>query len=155
MGMSPYMRELRSKVGNQLLAVPAAAVAIRDAEGRLLVGLHASGDVWVVPGGAVEPEERPADAAIREVLEETGLQVALRGIVGVYGGPRCTVEYENGDRTSYLIVGFSGAVVGGELRPDREEFQALRYVGLAELRNLSMAPWLPELLADLEREPYT
>ncbi len=152
MGMSPYMKGLREKVGNQLLGVPAVGVALFDERGRLLVGRHASGDVHVVPGGAVEPEEEPEAAAIREVREETGLTVSIDRIVGVYGGPDCTVVYPNGDRTSYMIAVYQGTVRSGELRPDREEFHSLRYVALDELRSLHLAPWLPKLLGDLEKD---
>ena len=152
MGMSPYMKGLREKVGSQLLGIPAVGVALLDERRRLLVGCHASGNVYVVPGGAVEPEEEPEAAAIREVREETGLTVSVDEIIGVYGGPDCTVVYPNGDRTSYMIAVYAGTVLSGELRPDREEFQSLRYVALDELRSLRLAPWLPKLLGDLEKD---
>jgi 8-oxo-dGTP pyrophosphatase MutT (NUDIX family) len=154
--MSDYMRRLRERVGHDLLEVPSASVAIRDRQGRVLLGRHATGNVWVMPGGAIEPEETPADAAVREAWEETGLVVRLTRLLGVYGGPECTVEYENGDRTCYLIVVFEGEAEAGTERCDGEEMLELRYFGLDELDGPRLARWMPELIATLRggsREP--
>ena len=87
MPMSEYMRELRGKLGRRLLELPAVSVVTRDDEGRVLLVQHENGLVWVTPGGAVEPNEAPADSAVLEMWEETGLEVELVRIVGVCGGP--------------------------------------------------------------------
>ena len=118
MPMSDYMRALRAKVGSQLLEVPAVSVVVRDDAGRVLLVRHSNGDVWVTPGGAVEPAEIPAEAAVREMWEETGLEVELTRVLGVYGGPDFIVAYENGDRVSYLMVFFEATPVAGAPRPD-------------------------------------
>jgi len=81
MPLSGHLRELRKKIGNDLLVLPSAAVAIYDEQGRVLMGLHSDRKVWVMPGGLIEPEEIPADAAIREVWEETGLTVEIEKLV--------------------------------------------------------------------------
>ena len=66
MPLSGYLAQLRKKVGHDLLLLPSAAVAIHDIEKGLLVCKHADKDIWVVPGGLIEPGEHPADAAVRE-----------------------------------------------------------------------------------------
>jgi 8-oxo-dGTP pyrophosphatase MutT (NUDIX family) len=131
------------------LEIPAVAVAVRDEEGRILLARHAEGNVWVMPGGAVEPDETPADAAVRETWEETGLLVDLDRIVGICGGPGCTVRYRNGDVNSYLIIVFEGRVVQGVARPDGEELLELGYFREAEIASVATAGWLPEILPDL------
>ena len=106
------------------------------------MGLHADRKVWVMPGGLVEPEEIPADAAVREAWEETGLVVELTGILGVYGGKELLVDYVNGDRASYVGTIFRGRIIGGQLRPDGHEILDLRYLSRTELHELPHAPWL-------------
>jgi 8-oxo-dGTP pyrophosphatase MutT (NUDIX family) len=142
MPISDHLRELRKKVGHDLLVLPSAAVAIYDEQGRVLMGLHADRKVWVMPGGLIEPEEIPADAAVREVWEETGLLVEMTGILGVYGGKELVVDYANGDRASYIGVIFRGRTIGGQLRADAEEILDVRYISRAELKELPHARWL-------------
>jgi 8-oxo-dGTP pyrophosphatase MutT (NUDIX family) len=151
MSMSEYMRRLRDRVGHDLLELPSVTVAIRDERGRLLLARHSVGDVWVLPGGALEPEETPADAAVREAWEETGLRVHLERLLGVYGGPECTVRYPNGDATSYLIVAFEGRAAQGKLRPDGAEILELAFFAPEKIAGLPLARWLPAVLADVFR----
>lgn len=153
MPMSDYMRELRGKVGNRLLEVPAVAVVTRDEQGRVLLVQHENGRVWVTPGGGVEPNEVPADSAVREMWEETGLEVELVRIVGVYGGPEFVVTYDNGDRTSYLMVIFEGRRIGGKLRPDGIEALDARYFSREEVRSVDTPVWLDEILSDVFERP--
>jgi hypothetical protein len=76
MGMSAYMARLRASVGHDLLLVPATGACIWDEEGRILLLQRSDGEnLWGFPGGAIEPNERAADAIVREVREEIGLEV--------------------------------------------------------------------------------
>src|SRR5262245_21041746 len=111
--MSDYMRRLRAKIGTDLLQLPSVTVLARDAQGRVLLVRHSETGRWVIPGGAVEPHEVPADTAIREMWEETGLRVELTRVLGVYGGPEFHVTYGNGDEVSFVVTVFEG-------RPDRK-----------------------------------
>jgi 8-oxo-dGTP pyrophosphatase MutT (NUDIX family) len=142
MALSGHLRELRKKVGHDLLVLPSAAVAVQDEEGRVLAGLHSDRKIWVLPGGLIEPCETPADAAVRETWEETGLIVELTRILGVYGGQELVVDYVNGDRASYIGTVFRGRVVGGSLRPDQDETLDVRYFTRQELLQVPHARWL-------------
>src|SRR5437867_7800470 len=121
MPIPDFLRKLREKVGHDLLLLPGAGVTLFDDRGRLLLGKHAHRDIWVCPGGIVEPGESPAETAVRETLEETGLVVELTGIFGVFGGRDLEVQYSNGDRAAYVITIFRGKVTGGNLKPDGQE----------------------------------
>lgn len=120
MPMSPYYRELRERVGKELLLMPAVAAVVRDERGRLLLQRARSGH-WSLPAGAIEPGEPPAQAAAREVYEETGLLVRPLRLLGVTGGASSRVTYANGDRVEYLVAVFECSPVGGELSTDNDE----------------------------------
>lgn len=140
MPMSDYIRSLRDKVGTALLEVPTASALLFDADRRVLLVRHADGDIWTTPGGMIEPGETPADAAVRETWEETGLAVELVRIVGVFGGDLCTSTYSNGDRIAWVSTVFEGRVSGGTLRPDNVETLEVRYFPIDEMRRLPRRP---------------
>ena len=71
-------------------------------------------DSWALPGGFVEYGERVEFAALREVKEETGLEVDLQGIVGVYSDP------ERDPRGHTVTVCYLAAVTGGKLKADTD-----------------------------------
>ena len=149
MPMSEYMRGLRAAVGPVLLEVPSVSIVLRDENGRVLLVEHENDRRWVTPGGAVEPAETPAEAALREMWEETGLFVELTRVIGVYGGPEFIVQYRNGDETSYMMVAFEARLVSGEARPDNVETLDVRYFSANELAEVETPAWLDELLGDV------
>ena len=67
MPMSDYMQTVRSKVGNLLLEIPSVSVLHFDDQDRVLLVYHSDVRLWTTPGGAVEPAETPANAAVREM----------------------------------------------------------------------------------------
>ena len=142
MAMSPFMQQLRKKVGHDLMVLPSAAVAVHDDQMRLLLCLHRDKNIWVTPGGIIEPGEQPADAAVRETWEETGLLAEITGILGVYGGSDLIINYANGDRAAYIGTIFRGRVVGGSLRPDGDETLDARYFTRDELARVPYSKWL-------------
>jgi len=146
--MSDYMRRLRGKIGRDLVVVPSVTVLAFDDQGRVLLARHAETGQWVAPGGAVEPDERPADAAVREAWEETGVHVELTRLLGVYGGPEFHVVYRNGDQVSYVMVVFEARPLAGDPRADGVETLEVRWVAPAETGAISPAAWVRLLLAD-------
>ncbi len=123
MAISDYLKDLRSKVGHQLLHIPSVAAIIRDEKNRILLQ-KTSEDFWSLPAGAIELGETPAQAVIREVWEETNLIVRPFRIAGVFGGENgFRFTYSNGDKVEYTIILFECEKVGGELgRGDDETF---------------------------------
>jgi ADP-ribose pyrophosphatase YjhB (NUDIX family) len=142
MTLSPYIRDLRARVGHSRLILPSVSVHVFDDLGRLLLVQQREDGVWSTPGGFIEPDERPADAARREAWEEIGVVVRVERVVGVYGGPECVVRYPSGDEAQYVIIAFGCAIESGELRPDRDETVALGFHSAAEASSLTLAPWL-------------
>ena len=128
MGMSDYFARLRQHLGHDLLLNPGAAACIRDSAGRILL-LHRNevGGRWSFPGGAMDPGENVADAVVREVREEIGLEVEPVAVIGIYSGPEFAITYPNGDRVQPVTVFFECRVQGGEMRPDQDEILEGRY----------------------------
>ena len=152
-GREGYIKELRDLVGTMPLFMPSVAVMVRDGD-RVVAGRHRDVGMWVIPGGALEPGELPAEAAIREVWEETGLHVRLTGIHGVYAGTDDhRVTYPNGDVVNYAATVFDAEVVAGELHPETSELAELRWVDVDTLRTMEIQPWLIAVLEHRGFEP--
>ena len=149
MPMSEYMSQVRRKVGRQLLEVPSVSIVTRNRHGHVLLVRHSETGAWVTPGGAIEPVETPADAAVREMWEETGLDVRLTRLTGVYGGSEFVVRYQSGDEVSYAMIVFEAEILAGEARPDEEEILEVRFFPPSELDALEMPTWMAEVLQDV------
>jgi ADP-ribose pyrophosphatase YjhB (NUDIX family) len=145
MPMSPYIARLRSFVGNELLQLPTVATICRDDQHRVLLVRQADSGRWSTPGGAIEPGESPADAAIRETKEETGLDIALEGLRTALGGPEYLTTYSNGDVISFVAVVYDATVIGGEATPDGEETNAVGWFSIKELDELPQEVFLANL----------
>lgn len=151
MGISPYLKQLRTKIGHDAVMMPSVAVMARDERGRVLLVRSVEHGRWQTVGGAMDPGETPAEAARREALEETGLEVELTGIVGVYGGPEFRITYTNGDVVDYVAIVFDGRVVGGEPIAEEDEVDALGWFTAEEVDGLDMIEHTRRILADTFR----
>ena len=116
MGMSPYVARIRAAIGHDLLLSPSACAIIHNECGEVLLMQRQDDNKWDPPGGHIDPNETPAQAAERETYEESGLVVKARRIVGVLGGRALEHCYPNGDKTQPLIVCFACEVIGGTLQ---------------------------------------
>jgi len=127
MAIAPYIQRLRTLVGHELLVLPGAAALPRDDRGRILLVRITDTSQWAAIGGAIEPDESPQQAAIREAEEEAGVILDVGRILGVLGGPEFRILYPNGDETSYVTTVFDATVVGGSPRPDGDETSAVKW----------------------------
>jgi ADP-ribose pyrophosphatase YjhB (NUDIX family) len=113
-----------------------------DAQGRLLMiqrGHDPGAGLWSIPGGRIEPGETDEQALVRELLEETNLQVK----VGIFIG---RVQREGIGGVVIDIRDYAATVTGGTLRPGDDAADA-RWVEAAELARLEVTEGLAEALA--------
>jgi ADP-ribose pyrophosphatase YjhB (NUDIX family) len=89
-----------------------SAVARRKGgNGEILLIQRADNAHWGLPGGHVEPGESVAQAAAREVLEETGCEIEVGRLIGVYSDPeRQTVESSSGECSQFVNLCFEAQV---------------------------------------------
>jgi 8-oxo-dGTP diphosphatase len=121
--------------------IPCVGAVIKDDHGRLLLIKrgHAPGaGLWSLPGGRIEPGETDTEALVREMREETGLEVEAGRLLG-------TVRRPGRDGDVLDIRDYAAAITGGTLRPGDDAADA-RWVHTAELGSLPTTEGLTDAL---------
>jgi 8-oxo-dGTP pyrophosphatase MutT (NUDIX family) len=133
-----FILELRSMIGTHpLWLVGVTAVVLREhpaAGTQVLLVRRADNGWWTPVTGIVDPGEHPADAAVREVLEEAGVVAVAEHLSWVNVLPPMT--YDNGDRAQYLDLVFRCRWRSGEPYPADGENSAARWYPLVDLPDM-------------------
>ena len=137
MGRRDYLNDPTAPPANSL--VPAASVVVVDDDGRILLHRRTDNDKWALPGGVMEIGESIAGCALREVREETGLEVELLGIVGLYTDPGHVFAYDDGEVRQEFSICFRARPTGGSLARS-EESHEVRFFKPADIDDLPMVP---------------
>lgn len=136
--------------------VVAVAVVVQDESGRILLIERADNNLWAIPGGAQDIGETTSEAAIREVREETGIDIEVTGLVGIYSDPRHVIAYDDGEVRQEFSIVVHGKPINSELRTSSES-RRVHWVSPAQLDSLnmhsSMRVRLDHAIQD-RREPY-
>jgi 8-oxo-dGTP diphosphatase len=122
---------------------PCVGAIVTDERGRLLMiqrGHDPGAGLWSIPGGRVEPGETDEQALVRELLEETNLQVKVGKFVG-------SVQREVPGGAVIDIRDYAATIIGGTLRPG-DDAAAARWVTAAELAQLEVTEGLIEALTE-------
>ncbi len=113
--------------------VPAAVAVVAREDGAVLLIRRTDNGNWALPGGAIEMNESIADAAIRETFEETGIQVEVTGLLGVYSDPRHVIHFTSNDEVRReFSVALTARPVGGAPTPSSESSE-VRWVAPGDL----------------------
>ena len=134
MASKNYIGWLRSKVGHEKIILVFAGGCIFDQDGNVLLQRRGDSNKWGFPGGAIEIGETPEMAAIREVKEETGLDVRVSGLIGIYTD--CHMAYPNGDQAHSILIAYGLETTGGQLTCDDQETVDLKYFALDDMPEL-------------------
>jgi 8-oxo-dGTP pyrophosphatase MutT (NUDIX family) len=130
MPISPYVLDLRERVGHGLLLLPGVTAVVFDDAGRVLLNERSDNGQWALIAGVMDPGEQPAETIVREVYEETAVRVVPERITSVLTQP---VTYPNGDRCEYVDITFRCRAVGGDARVNDDESLAVGWFALDDL----------------------
>lgn len=133
-------------IASEPAPVPGVGVAVVDDDRILLVrrGRDPGKGLWAVPGGKVRLGETLREAARREVLEETGLDVDVGQVIwaGESIGPGSPPEWH------YTLIDFVGRVKGGRLAAG-DDAAEVRWVPVGDAGRLPLTPTMYELVEAL------
>jgi 8-oxo-dGTP diphosphatase len=107
--------------GGDATSLRVSATAFIRENGRVLLQRRSDNGYWNLPGGGLELGESLAQACLREVREETGLEIEIVRLIGVYSAPEMTtMRYPDGRVIQYVTGLFECRVTGGKLELDHE-----------------------------------
>jgi ADP-ribose pyrophosphatase YjhB (NUDIX family) len=115
--------------------IPGASAVVVNEAGAILLHRRDDNELWSIPGGSMEVGESIRETIVREVKEETGLDVEPQSIVGVYSNPRHVVEYGDGEVRQQFSVCFACKLVGGQLATSDESLE-VGFFAPAEIESL-------------------
>lgn len=128
-----YLWQLRQQVGNDLVLMPGAMVALLQSDHRVLLTRRTDDGTWCLPAGAAEPGGSFARTAIDELAEETGLRVSQDDLVPfgcLSEADAHTIHYPNGDVTHCFALLFMARAWKGEPRLDPAEVTEVGFFDL-------------------------
>ena len=131
-----YFDDPNAPKANSLVVAVTAAV-IND-DGEILLQRRVDNELWGLPGGAMDIGESVGQAVVREVKEETGLDVEPTGVVGIYSDPGHVIAYADGEVRQEFSICFSARVIGGQVSVADQESTEVRFVAADEVDQLPM-----------------
>ncbi|MFE9426207.1 NUDIX hydrolase [Kitasatospora sp. NPDC006697] len=128
-----YFHDPKAPAANSV--VPSVTAVIQDDAGRILLIHRTDNDLWAVPGGGHDIGESIAQTVVREVREETGIEVEVLAVTGLYTDPGHVMAYDDGEVRQQFSICFRARPIGGELRTSSES-KEVRWVDPADLDRL-------------------
>lgn len=132
-----YLNDPNAPKANSIAV--AVSAFIQDDRGRILMIRRTDNDLYSIPGGQVEPGETISAAAVREVKEETGVDIEVTSLIGIYSNPGHVIAYDDGEVRQEFSICFRARVTGGDLRTSGESSE-VHWVGTDYLPSLNIHP---------------
>jgi ADP-ribose pyrophosphatase YjhB (NUDIX family) len=137
MARTEYYNDPQAPKPNSI--VVAVTVFVLDEQDRVLLIRRTDNGLWAIPGGAQDFGEYISDTAVRETKEESGVDVEVTGVVGIYTNPNHVMAYTDGEVRQQFSICFRARYVGGEPTPSNESSE-VRWVARDELDALPIHP---------------
>jgi len=119
--------------------VVAVTAFVQDDQGRLLMIRRTDNDLYSIPGGAQDVGETIGHTVVREVKEETGVDVDPVDLIGIYSDPAHVIAYTDGEVRQQFSICFRARLVGGELRTSNESSE-VHWINRIDLDELNIHP---------------
>lgn len=137
MSRKDYYHELGSPKPNSL--VPAASAVVTNENGHILLQKRKDNDLWSLPGGVMEIGESIEETIVREVWEETGLEVEVLKCIGIYTDPKHVIEYSDGEVRQQFSICFECRIISGSITVSSESVE-VNFFSLNEIKKLEIHP---------------
>ncbi len=119
--------------------VPSVVAVVGHDDGRILMIHKTDNDLWALPGGGHDIGESIRETVIREVREETGFEVDVTNIIGMYTNPNHVMAYDDGEVRQQFSIAFGAKVIGGAPRTS-DESKEVAWVSPNDLDTLEIHP---------------
>lgn len=137
MGRRDYFNDPDAPAANSV--VPSVVAVVRNEHGEVLMIHRTDNDLWALPGGGHDIGETIAQTVVREVREETGIDVEVTGIVGLYTNPHHVMAYDDGEVRQQFSICFTARPVGGVPTTSSESREVV-WVAPGRLEDLDIHP---------------
>src|SRR6478672_3006536 len=137
MARRDYLNDPKAPKANSI--VPSVTAIVTNDVGELLLVHKTDNNLWALPGGGMDPGESISQAAVRETKEETGMDIEVTGIVGLYTNPHHVIAYDDGEVRQQCSVCFTTRLLGGEISTSSETSE-VQFVPLGRLNDLNIHP---------------
>lgn len=127
--------------------VPSVVAIVQDAEGRILMIHKTDNDKWALPGGGHDIGESIETSVIREVKEETGYDVEVVTLTGIYTNPRHVMAYDDGEVRQQFSIAFKARLMSGDARTSSES-DRVEWLTREEIAELNVHPSMRQRIKD-------
>lgn len=118
---------------------PAVSAFVQDEAGRILMIRRTDNNKYAIPGGQQDVGETLAQTAVREVKEETGIDIVVTELIGLYSNPNHVIAYDDGEIRQEFSICFRARPVGGALKTSTESKEVI-WVEPARLSQIDIHP---------------
>lgn len=121
--------------------VPAASAIVTNTEGKILLERRSDNARWGLPSGVMEIGEHIGETIVREVKEETGLDIQVDYLVGIYTNPHHVIAFSDGEVRQQFSICFACTLLGGAIQVSSESFE-VDFFSPEEIEQLHLHPSL-------------